>query len=253
MTLSIFDPGATLALDFSELDIDLEQRAFDRLFFQFKNSVVLRDYLFTRVNAVGSLRDVAQDVIETRTLDNARGEVLDVLGAIIGQPRIDLNAEARQWFGPDVLNDDLGPPDRTPAYVLGGPLFGRALADDVQYLQLILAKIFKNHVYGSTIPELIRFISFFSSTPASVVTVGPMEVSVLIPPEFPLNVLLTLLTVFDDNAADRQYLLPVAATVRIVGVTFRPSTPFAPDRMDTAPDIGAAAVNLTLEQIEEIS
>ena len=215
MADDIFD--GELDVDFSELRIDLQERNTGHILYQFLNSCVFNQFLYGLTTMEQILYDAAVDVLEFRTLAKAEGVNLDVLGRLVGQPRILLNAEDKQWFGFDNDDESIGGYDQAPNWVQNAPLFGDLPADDPQYRLLILSKIFKNIVKVGSVPEIIRFVQLLTGFNISLVRTGPMDLRLIVPENMPLNTITTITRVFDDKTADRKYLIPMPATGRLTG------------------------------------
>lgn len=237
--VGIFDEGA-LPVDTADLEKDLPELAQTRVLYQFQNSQVLNALVRSLANQNQDLYDTVLGVLRGVQLANAVGDALDIIGRIVGQPRILLNAAEKAWFTPD---DTLGTVDGAPAWVTGAPLFGDLPADDFEFRRLIVSKIFKNQVKGSTMPELLTFAKFLTGRNVSFVRTGPKQLGVVVPADMPYNDVLNLLRVTDDKTADRKYLLPVSATTEINFLQWRPEPPFAPDRAGSQPDLAKAAIN----------
>lgn len=253
MADSIFDPDSDLAIDLTSLELDMPERAQTRLLYQFQNSTALRGLVVSLANMEQETYDAVLGILRGYQLSEAVGVQLDVLGRIVGQARILLNAERKQWFGPDNVSEQVGRVDRSTAWAIGAPLFGDLPADDGQYRRLILSKIFKNHVKFSSVPELLQFAVFLTGRNVSFIRTGPMELGISVPSDMSLNDVRTLLTVVDDNTADRKYLTPVAATVSLNLVQYRGRNAFAPDRQSGRPDFAAASLNVDIDIIGGIN
>lgn len=183
--------------------------------------------------------DAVVSSLDQRTLVGARGAVLDAIGRIVGQERALLNQAEVDWFGPD---DNDGGPDLAPVWVFGAALSGNLPADDAEYLQLIVSKIFKNHVKHGSIPEILEFVRLLYGINISIRKLGLSQIELIVPVGTPAFVVTTLRSFISDDRSDNQHFLPHCPTADIVSVMYRPEDPFAPDRETGAPDIGQAAV-----------
>lgn len=218
---------------------DIVARIDGRRLPQFVRGEVRCEILNEQARQMQELYDAIVSALDQRTLPNARGYVLDVLGRIVGQPRILIDQDELNWFGPD---DENWGPNLAPVWIEGVPTAGRLPADDGEYLQLILSKIFKNHVKHSSIPEILEFIRLIYDINISIRKLGLSQIQLIVPTGTPANVLQSIISVLSDERADNQYFLPQCPTADIVSVMHRPQNPFAPDRERGAPDIGEAAV-----------
>ena len=167
-----------------EYSRDLITRMGDRRLPQFSRGEIRCAILQEQSRQIQELYDAIIDVLDQRTLENASGGILDVIGIIVGQKRILLNQGSQDWFGPDDL---ITSPDLAPAWVTGAPLAGNLPADDVDYLQLIISKIFKNHVKHGSIPEILRFVQLLYGINISIRKLGLSQIQLIVPfptPEF---------------------------------------------------------------------
>ncbi len=218
---------------------DLVTRIGDRRLPQFHRGEVRCGILNEQARQVQQLHDAIVSVLDQRTLEKARGVVLDVIGRIVGQDRELLNQAELEWFTPD---DATGALDTAPSWVTGVSLFGNLPADDGEYLSLIRSKIFKNHVKYGSIPEILEFVRLLYGINVSIRKLKLSRVQFIIPVGTAGYVIGTIRRVLSDDKADNQYFLPQCPTVDIVGVMHRPEVPFAPDRETGAPDISEAGV-----------
>lgn len=242
MAGNIFETDSDLNVDFSQYEIDLRDRALQRLLYQFGNSVTLGQLVESLAFMEQDGYDDALGVLTDRTLTRARGVQLDVIGRIVGQDRVLRNYALRTWFGPDG-GTQIGGVDLAPVWMREVPLLGDLPADDSQYIGLILSKIFKNHVKVGSIPELILFAKALTGHDISVNRIGPLEIELAVPSSIFIGDLSLLLDVLTDHTADQKYTMPVMASVRISdSVLFLPSPVFTPDIGNAGADVGKVAV-----------
>lgn len=249
MADDIFDLDGDLAIDFTGLEIDMTELTLDRLLYQFQNSPVMLQVNTVLAAMEQETYDAAIDTLRGRTIAEAEGVNLDVIGDIVGQPRILLNAETKAWFTPDSAFRV----DATPVYVENAPLFGNLPAGDEEYRRLIVSKIFKNHVKASSVPEVIQFANLLIGKPISVKREAPMEISFIVPSNITPNEVRTLVTVGDDKTADRKYLTPLPVTARLVNIWYRPPQGFKPDCAAGRPDFAAVSLRVPVELIESFT
>jgi hypothetical protein len=245
MTDSIFDLNGDLTIDFSSYEIDMQELSLDRLLYQFQNSPVLLDVNAALAAMEQETFDAALNTLRGRTIADAEGANLDVIGVIVGQPRILLNADTKAWFTPDTSFR----PDATPVYTTNAPLFGNLPATDEEYRRLILAKIFKNHVKAGSVPEVIQFVELLAGENCSVFIEAPMDISLAVPSSIKPNDVRTIITVFDDKTVDRKYLIPLPTTARLINIWYRPPSAFAPDRLSGRPDLAALSLRVPVSTI----
>lgn len=204
------------------------------------------------MNAVGSefsaLYNAMLAMVEGRTLAVAKGVNLDVLGMIVGQTRTLFDYSLKDWFTPD--NTPPLSPDSGLAWTLNANLYGDGRADDNVYRQMILAKIFKNHVRGASAPETrscLRMAGQLVSFQKDGVLGVAVVVSIGSNTAFIRNFCKKLKTKYIDST----YLMPIPPCVEITGVIVMPTknnmgAGFTPDRPGLGADIGLAAVKTTL-------
>ena len=249
---SIFDPDGELAVDCSEFDLDMTELTLSRLLYQFQNSATLIQLNNVLSAMEQTSYDAAIDTIKNRTLALAIGANLDVLGDIVGQPRILLNADDKEYFGPDSVSARVSPPDANigGAFVTGAPLFGNLPADDVSYRRLILAKIFKNHVKVGSAGEILEFIRLLTGKAASARTVDRMDIELYLNTSISPGEVRTIVRVFDDKTADRKYLTPLPTSARLVSILYKPTNAFSPDRVCGRPDFAELSMRVPAATIE---
>lgn len=126
-------------------------------------------YLQLITNAEIEIQNVFKDLMQLRDLDSAEGAQLDVIGRIVGQDRVLINADLYTFFGfvgalkagsfGDVGNSLVG--SRFLDY--GSPTGGNITLDDETYRLFIRAKIYKNTT-RSTPEEFIEVINLIFGT-----------------------------------------------------------------------------------------
>lgn len=229
----------------SEFDVyrrDLQQKGCERTLETFSRSPVVRGTQTAIIEQAQELHDAAIDCLESRTLDNAVGESLNVIGRIVGlYPRPFIDAGAIRYFGPD---DDFTSPDNAPVYVTNAPTAGQVPVGDVEYRRRIRAKIAKNHTKYGSAPEIAAFTQALYGFPISVKPAGGGDVELIVSPSFPPAAIINELTnETDTTQSDSVYLLPLPSTARIVKVTYRDLEYFAPDESFGAPDVATVGVS----------
>lgn len=125
---------------------------------QFKEAENLINYIKSLLVGANELEQLFCDIIEVRSIDNATGVYLDIIGSIVGQPRTLIDANDVTYFGflgdPQANAFDVGR-FRGPDESTGG---FRDLSD-VEYRAFIRARIAANNTRG-TIEEIIAQIKF---------------------------------------------------------------------------------------------
>lgn len=160
--------------------IDHLTLAESRLATQFRDSENLINYLRALMVEAPNLEQVFRDIIDQRWLDTAEGVNLDILGAIVGQPRILVNASIVYYFGftgasgaqpfGTLVDDSIG--GRFRSYK--EPTAGNRELTDTEYRAFIKSRIVKNSI-TPTIPQMISFFRFLFNTDEVIVLDGPMS------------------------------------------------------------------------------
>tara|TARA_R110000744_G_C19371770_1_gene563171 strand:+ start:40440 stop:41243 length:804 start_codon:yes stop_codon:yes gene_type:complete len=142
---------------------------------QFKNKDIFDRFLETLMDGYADIESCLQDLMQLRDLDNAIGAQLDVIGEIVGQPRLLLEADLFTYFGfQGALGaDSFGSTSGTLGgqfYSLGDSYGGNILLNDDIYRQFIKAKIFKNS-FTSTPEEFITAINQIFGTTTTFISI----------------------------------------------------------------------------------
>jgi len=142
-----------------------------RLLEQYKSSVSLIGLIDALIEGQGDLENVLDQLLTERAIDTAEGAQLNIIGEIVGQPRVILDVTGLEFFG---YQTDGGPP---PALVGGYGSIGdssigaryRSLLEqtgsfrtlgDTEYRYFIKGKIFKNvgSIDRENLLDAFRFI-----------------------------------------------------------------------------------------------
>ncbi len=136
---------------------------------QFKDKVIFDKYLQLLIYAQTELQDVFKQLLQMRDLDTATGAQLDVIGRIVGQDRVLINADLYTFFGfqgalkagsfGEVGNNLVG----SRFLDFGSPIGGNITLDDETYRLFIRAKIYKNTT-NSTPEEFIEVVNLIFGT-----------------------------------------------------------------------------------------
>lgn len=139
---------------------------------QFQDKDVFNRYLRLMKIGVQETLSVARDLIQKRDIDSATGAQLDIIGNIVGQPRVLINTDLYPFFGfqgalaaesfGTYYNSQLG----GYWYSYGGKIGGDVSLNDEQYRLIIKAKIIKNNSKGTN-EDYIRFGNFVFNTQIS--------------------------------------------------------------------------------------
>lgn len=159
-------PGVANLPDMLEpSDNDFLEEARKHVTTQFEDKPVFDKHLQLLINPHASIRDVFNDLLTKRTIDEARGDQLDIIGRIVGQPRETVVAALIDYFGfsPNLQAWAFGTV-KNPA--VGGRF--RSLNENIQtirkltdqeYRLFIKAKIIKN-VGKATAEDVINSVKF---------------------------------------------------------------------------------------------
>lgn len=216
-----------MALTFDEFKIDTAALACERLLSQFQQSVDgIQPFIKAMTNQTQVLNDAELSVMIKRTLEQAEGVQLDIIGRIVGQPRPLQAGAPIQYF-----QWDSTPPQgwdaESPWWVQGAALNVLDAVPDIIYRSFIIGKIFRNHVFYCSTPEIMEFIRLTFSIESSIIdTPGePFAIDI----EYDENIdpiFVPWLTAFrTDSQVQFEYFLPIAAGVRLNSVTPVPLPP----------------------------
>lgn len=132
-------------------------------------AVVFDRYLQLLIDAQTNIQEVFKDLLQLRDLDNATGAQLDVIGRIVGQDRVLLNADLYTFFGfqgalKAASFGEYGSNLYGGKFLdYGSPIGGNIALDDETYRLFIRAKIYKNTT-NSTPEEFIEVINLIFGT-----------------------------------------------------------------------------------------
>lgn len=163
--------------------IDHSEIAIGRLVTQFKEAKNLISYIRNIISESQELENVFHDILDKRWIDTSEGIQLDILGEIVGQPRILIDGNIFTYFGFDTnpSSDSFGTLSDSSIgssfASIGTVLIGnRSLSDD-EYRLFIRAKIIKNKS-RSTPEDIISQLQYLFNTPQILFTDGNTEYSV---------------------------------------------------------------------------
>lgn len=132
---------------------------------QFKNKAVIDKYLQLLFYQKQFIQSTIKDLVQSRSIDEAYGAQLDIIGEIVGQPRTLISFNILEYFAflgyPNAQTfGDLDDPSIGGFfYSLGDPIGGDLVLTDEVYRYFIKAKIIKNNT-ASTPNDVIAFIVF---------------------------------------------------------------------------------------------
>lgn len=146
-------------------DKDFLSEAREDITQQFKDKEIIDRYLQVFLAELPNIQQMFKDLLQKRSIDEATGEQLDVIGRIVGQPRDLISLDLYKYFaflgypnggGYGDLND---PSVGAPFYSAGTPTGGNYTLDDETYRLFIKSKILKNQT-AATPEELITLVKF---------------------------------------------------------------------------------------------
>lgn len=153
---------------------DYLREAQGRVTEQFRESDIFKRYLETLVDGYDDILKCLEDLVSLRSLSTAEGVQLDMIGEIVGQPRVLVEVDLYQYFGfQGALNaeslGDLNSPLGGVFYNLGDILGGNRSLTDEQYRMFIRAKIFKNS-FTATPEEFITAVNQIFQTESTFIS-----------------------------------------------------------------------------------
>jgi len=161
--------------------IDHEEVAVSRFATQFTQTVKLKGYTLALMSEANNLEAALCELLELRSIDTAFGANLDIIGRLVGQPRVLINATQLSYFGFQGAAGALGFGDEDDSSI--GGIFnggesttGLRTLTDVEYQLFIRARIAKNHSKG-TIEEIISQALFLTGAVLIVLGEGDAEIS----------------------------------------------------------------------------
>lgn len=192
--------------------IDHEALGLSRIATQYQNAARFRAFLSALLAQANELEQVYQSLALITDIDQAEGVNLDVIGDIVGVPRIITEAIIKEFFGFSgaLLAQNFGE-EGNPA--IGGRfrdevegITGSTVLADPEYRLLIRAKIVRNHARGTNDDVLNGLSYLFGGVPCQVEDLGGMAIGIAIGRPI-TNIELAILTTID--------ILPRPAGVRI--------------------------------------
>lgn len=213
-----------MALTFDEFKVDTATLACERLLAQFDQSVDgIQRFIKAITNQTQVLNDAEVSVMLGRTVEQAEGVQLDIIGRIVGQPRPLQPGQPIQYF-----QWDSTPPQawdaESPWFAQGAPLTVLDGIPDTLYRRFIIGKIYRNHIFYCSKPEIMQFIWLTFSVKSSIIDTPGEPFAIDVEVEDTIDPLFVpWLTAFrTDSQVQFEYFLPIAAGVRLNSVTLVP-------------------------------
>lgn len=159
-----------------------EEVAKTRITSQFIDKPIINKHIELLIDQFEELQTVFQDLLQKRSIDEATGKQLDIIGEIVGQPREFIATDLFSFFGfqgapSAAAMGELGSILGGQWYGFGEPLGGNVLLDDPTYRLFIKAKILKNTT-ASTPEQFLSFINFIFGTTQTFLSEGQAEYTV---------------------------------------------------------------------------
>ena len=146
---------ANLELNFEDITFNLKEISESRILSQYSKSTLYKLLLGVITSEVQELSTAITNLIKYRTIANAEGKNLDIIGKIVGISRKTYNYDSDYWYQPD----DAGVcPDNGHWWVKNSPQAIIEDMDDITYRKWIWMKVLTNHNLFSSKPEIEREI-----------------------------------------------------------------------------------------------
>lgn len=139
---------------------------------QFQDKDIFNRYLRLLKTGLQEALLVCKDLMQKRDIDSATGAQLDIIGDIVGQPRVLIDTDLYPFFGfqGDLVANSFGTYYNNQIggywYSYGGKIGGDVTLNDEQYRLIIKARIIKNNAKGLN-EDYIRFGNFVFDTKIS--------------------------------------------------------------------------------------
>lgn len=217
-----------LKVDFSTEYKSLIESALTRLPYSFVKSCVLRQFISALVSECEELYTSCVNMQEQRTIYNAKGEVLDAIGRIVGCQRKALVYYESRWFWFDRRAQ---PWDVTDFWNKYASLKGYRLYNDEEYRKRIVLQIGKNFTKFASVPEVTQFIKMATGQNVSFLKTGPMEATLVVPSTLTRDNYDLLVKPVSTLLCDDVYGVPYPVTLKFSGVViYVPQHAFMFDR-----------------------
>lgn len=150
--------------------IDHEELALSRIATQFRETVKFKGYIRALLSEANNIEQALQDMITLRSVDNATGFTLDIIGALVGQPRVVFDASSLLYFGfdgasnVDSFGDDANPNFGSRFKSISEASGNARIPEDPEYRLLIRARIARNSSKG-TIEDIIQAVAYLVTAP----------------------------------------------------------------------------------------
>lgn len=210
---------ADLELKFDDITFDLKEISESRILSQYSQSPLYKLLLGAITSEVQELSDAITDLIKYRTIANAEGKNLDIIGKIVGIQRIGYNYDSSYWFKPD---DEGSSPDNGNWWVQNAQQAIFEDMDDTTYRKWIWMKILKNHNLFSAKPEIENSIFDGINERVAIQRTGMITQDLYVTTSISTTNKNLLYLVKNTTLTDNQYLFSYQATTKIGNVEEKP-------------------------------
>ncbi len=207
----------TTAITFA--DTTIAARMQGRALRQFSKSPVFQQTLEALASEIQVVSDACSDVLNGRTLMRAEGAQLDVIGRIVGQGRTIpyYTINELNWFTPDKIGSDL---DTGYMWVTNGIDGNPYVMTDAEYLNMILAKIYRNTCQFGSPVEIMTYAQMALGIPVSAVVNVNCNIDIYVPTDTPAWKILWAKRFITDNRGDAIPVMPYPVGMLVDHVYF---------------------------------
>ena len=223
------------------LEKDYLKEARDKYTMAFEDKPVFDKYIQLITLEVSEIQEVIKDLLQKRTLEEATGVQLDVVGEIVGQPRVLLDVDFLEFFGMEGNPRSHSMGDLTSTrggifFDLNERMQGSVRLDDDTYRIMIRAKIAKNST-RATPEDMMWYLNYVFGTNASFASEGNANFIALISENLtPQQVM--LLSYVNRTGRYNVTLFPKPLGVGVEYGFYDPENSFAFDDVATSKGFG---------------
>lgn len=212
------------AITFSNFDVSARMRL--RSLRQFSKSPVFQQVLAALAQEIQLVSDTCLNVLDNRTLAHATGSQLDVIGRIVGQGRVIpyYTINEVNWFTPDQVGSDL---DTGYMWVTNGVDGNPHTMTDPEYLDMIIAKIYRNTCRTGSSTEIMTYAQLALGIPVSAVSNSNGNIDLIIPPYADEWKVLWAKRFVTDNRGDVIPVMPYPVGMIVENIQYDATTGFA--------------------------
>lgn len=204
---------AATELKFDDIKFDLKKISESRILSQYSTSPLYKLLLGAYTSEIQELSDAIVDMMKYRTIANAKGKNLDVLGRIVGFGRKGFNYDASYWFAPEIEGVA---PDNGHWWVMNSPQAITEPMDDETYRKWIWMKVLKNHNKFSAKTEIENQIKEGINEVIGIQRTGMIEQEIYTTTSISTTNKNLLTYVVDTTLTDNQYMFSYQAATNIV-------------------------------------